>query len=130
MLLSDHAAAKTATSEPSNDSLTPHLLIAALPGGPAEPTDNGNFAKLSFDQIGGIKDVQIVMSEPLRIGGMSGYQTMADAKDARSRIDLKVVQWLRFGGGGYLQMVGIAPADVWTSALSRLRTVRDSVDTK
>jgi hypothetical protein len=41
-----------------------------------------------------------------------------------------VVQWLRFGGGGYLQMVGIARADAWTTALARLRTVRDSVELK
>jgi hypothetical protein len=41
-----------------------------------------------------------------------------------------VVQWLRFGSGGYLQMVGIAHADAWTSVLARLRTVRDSIDTK
>jgi hypothetical protein len=130
ILLGDRAEPTKPTGKPSDDGLAPHLLIAALPGGPTEPTDDANFAKLSFDQIGGIKDVQIVMSEPLRIGGISGYQTMADAKDARSGVDLKVVQWLRFGSGGYLQMVGIAPADVWISALSRLRTVRDSVDTK
>jgi hypothetical protein len=41
-----------------------------------------------------------------------------------------VVQWLRFGGGGYLQMVGIGRADSWTSVLARLRTVRDSVELK
>jgi hypothetical protein len=38
------------------------------------------------------------------------------------------VQWLRFGGGGYLQMVGIARADAWPRTLARLRTVRDSVE--
>jgi hypothetical protein len=55
---------------------------------------------------------------------------MADAKDARSGVDVRVVQWLRFGGGGYLQMVGIARTAGWTTALARLRTVRDSIDTK
>ena len=62
------------------------------------------------------------MSEPLRIGSQSGYQTMAEAKDVRSGADVMVVQWLRFGGGGYLQMVGIARADGWTDVLSRLRS--------
>ena len=55
------------------------------------------------------------MSEPLRIGGQSGFQTKAEAKDARTGTDVRVVQWLRFGGGGYLQMVGIARADGWTN---------------
>jgi hypothetical protein len=70
------------------------------------------------------------MSEPLRIGGQSGYQTMAEAKDARSGADVRVVQWLRFGGGGFMQMIGVGPADTWTSVLSRLRAVRDSVELK
>lgn len=124
------AGADSAAAKPSDGGLTGHLLIAALPGGPSEPDDHANFARLSFDQIGGIKDIRIVMSEPLRLGGQSGYQTMADAKDVRTGADVKVVQWLRFGSGGYLQMVGIAPAGNWTSVLARLRKVRDSVDTK
>jgi hypothetical protein len=72
----------------------------------------------------------VTLSEPLRIGGQSGYQTMAEAKDARTGTDVRVIQWLRFGGGGYLQMVGISRADTWTSVLARLRTVRDNVELK
>jgi hypothetical protein len=70
------------------------------------------------------------MSEPLRFGGQSGYQTMAEAKDARTGSPVMVVQWLRFGGGGFLEMIGIAPADSWPQTLSRLRAVRDSVELK
>jgi len=40
-----------------------------------------------------------------------------------------VVQWLRFGSGGFLRMIGIARADGWVDTLTRLRTVRDSVET-
>jgi len=106
------------------------MLIAAVPGGPADLDDHGNFARLSFNEIGGIRDVHITVSEPLRIGGQSGYQIMAEAKDARSGADVMVVQWLRFGSGGFLQMVGMAPANSWTAILARLRAVRDSVELK
>jgi hypothetical protein len=106
------------------------LLIAALPSPPIDPNDHANFARLAFNEIGGIRDVHLTMSEPLRIGGQSGYQTMAEAKDARSGADVRVVQWLRFGGGGFMQMIGVGPADTWTSVLSRLRAVRDSVELK
>ncbi len=106
------------------------LLIAALPSNPIDPNDHANFARLAFNEIGGIRDVRVTMSEPLRIGGQSGYQTMAEAKDARSGADLRVVQWLRFGGGGFMQMIGVGPADTWTTVLARLRTVRDSVELK
>lgn len=124
--------AEPAKTDASKDSPGPGLnarfLIAAMPGGPQDSEDHDNFARLSFGAIGGIHDIQITMSEPLRIGGQSGYQTMARAKDARTGGDVMVVQWLRFGNGGYLQMIGIARTDVWTSVLARLRAVRDSVD--
>ena len=83
-----------------------------------------------FDQIAGIKEVRIQDAEPLRIDGQSGYQTLAKAKDGESDTDIMVVQWLRFGTGGFLQMIGVARADQWPDMLTRLRTVRDSIDPK
>jgi hypothetical protein len=130
LMLSDTSGPNDSSKEATFGSLDARMLIAAVPGGPAEPDQHANFAKLSFNEIGGIRNVHVTVSEPLRIGGQSGYQTMAEAKDAQSGADLMVVQWLRFGGGGYLQMVGIGRADSWTSVLARLRTVRDSVELK
>ena len=130
LMLGDAPNPNDSSKAASDSGVDTHLLIAAVPGGPREPDDRANFAKLSFAEIGGIRDVQVTMSEPLRINGQSGYQTMAEAKDARSGTDVMVVQWLRFGSGGYLQMVGIAHAAAWTGVLARLRTVRDSIDTK
>ncbi len=43
-----------------------------MPGGPAEPKDDDQFARVTFDQIGGIRDVRIQDAEPLRIGGQLG----------------------------------------------------------
>ncbi len=130
LILSDAPA--DASEDPAKELLqgriAAHLLIAAMPGGPAEADDREKFARLAFGEIAGLKNVHLTMSEPLRIGGQAGYQTMAEAKDARTGIDVQVVQWLRFGSGGFLQMVGVAPADNWTSVLARLRTVRDSID--
>jgi hypothetical protein len=121
---------KDSSKDSSEGSLGARLLVAAVPGGPTEPNDRANFARSSFNEIGGIRDVHVTMAEPLRIGGQPGYQTMAEAKDARSGTDVMVVQWLRFGSGGFLQMTGVARADTWTSTLARLRTVRDSIEPK
>jgi hypothetical protein len=129
LMLSDPPDTKDPTKDASG-SVDAHMLIAAIPGGPQEPEERANFARLSFGEIGGIRDVQVNMSESLRISGQSGYQTMADAKDVRSGADVKVVQWLRFGSGGYMQIVGIARSDAWVGVLSRLRVVRDSIDSK
>ena len=59
------------------------FLIAALPGGPNEAKDDDNFARVTFDQIGGITDVRIQDAEPLRIEGQPGYETLAKAKDGQ-----------------------------------------------
>ena len=45
-----------------------------MPGGPAEPGDRSNFARNTFQQIVGIKDVQIQDAEPLRIGNQPGLR--------------------------------------------------------
>jgi hypothetical protein len=128
LMLSDRPNDRDAPKEAGAESLDARLLIAAVPGASPEPDNRANLAKAAFNEIGGIRDINVTVSEPLRIRGQSGYQTMAEAKDARTGTNVMVVQWLRFGGGGYLQMVGIARADAWPRALARLRTVRDSVE--
>jgi hypothetical protein len=126
LMLADAPAAQ------GNDAPDPtrntHFLIAAMPGGPDEAADRDTFARVTFEKIGGIRDVRIQDAGPLRIGGQPGYQTLATAKEGQSDADVKVVQWLRFGTGGFMQMIGIARADVWPSVFMRLRTVRDNVE--
>lgn len=125
----------TATANASAKDTSPaapnaRFLIAAVPGGPNESEDRANFARVAFGQILGIKDVQIQDAEPLRIGNVSGFQILAKAKDAQSDADVMVVQWLRFGGGGFMQMIGIARAEAWPDVFNRMRAVRDSIDPK
>jgi hypothetical protein len=103
------------------------LVISAVPGGPTTDEERANFARFAFNSIPGIKDIHFTMSEPIRIDSQEGFETVAQAKDANIGVDLFVVQWLRFGGGEFLQMIGISRADVWTTELPRLRSVRDSV---
>jgi hypothetical protein len=105
------------------------MFISAIPGGPEEAADRGNFARVAFGQIVGIRDVQLQDAGPLRIASQPGYQTLAKAKDASTGADVMVVQWLRFGSGGFLRMIGIARADAWQEMFGRLRAVRDSVAT-
>jgi hypothetical protein len=105
------------------------MFISALPGGPEEAADRDNFARVAFGQIVGVTDVQLQDAGPLRIASQPGYQTLAKAKDAGTGTDVMVVQWLRFGSGGFLRMIGIARADAWPEMFGKLRAVRDSVAT-
>jgi hypothetical protein len=107
-----------------------HLFIGVFPGGPKEPDDRAEFARIAFSQILGIENVKISISEPLRMNNQAGYQTVAQAVDAHTGTNIMVAQWLRFGGGAFMQMIAMAPADKWVDAQTRLRTVRDSIDLK
>ena len=120
-----------ATDPPGMGTITePHIFVAISPGGPVQTGDRDAFARDVFATIPNIRDVRITTSEPLRIGGQQGHQILADAKDQTGAAGLTVVQWLRFGGGAYLQMVGIARAEAWKDAYPRFRSVRDGIDTR
>ena len=73
-------------------------------------------------------ELQHLVSEPLRLGGQQGHEIMATAKDPTTGVDLTLVQWLRFGSGAYLQLVGVAPTPAWTAAYARFRAVRDGIE--
>lgn len=110
------------------NSVNTRLLIAAVAGGPQQVEDRENFARIAFGGIAEIKDIRITMAEPLRMSGQAGHQMMAEAKDVRTGTDVMVVQWLRFGGGGFLQLIGISPREGWVDVLTRMRAVRDSIE--
>jgi hypothetical protein len=130
-VLVGRATLLTDASDPANPKdFQPHLFIGIFPGGPSEPNDRAEFARLAFSQILGIENVNISISEPLRINNQPGFQTVAKAKDAHTGTDIMVAQWLRFGGGAFMQMIAMAPTDKWVDAQSRMRTVRDSIDIK
>ena len=105
-----------------------HILVAIAAGAPAQAADRGRFAQEVFEGGPNLKDVRINSSEPLRIGGQPGHQIMARGRDGATGDDVTVVQWLRFGGGAYLHMVGVARTDAWTQAYARFRQVRDGID--
>ena len=49
---------------------------------------------------------------------------------ARGDVEVTLVQWLRFGGGAYVRMIGMAPKDEWSKVFPRLRAVRDGIEPK
>jgi hypothetical protein len=103
------------------------ILVGAAPGGPAEARDRGEFAREVFAATPNVRDVRITSSEALRLAGQPVHEIMAQARDMSSSTSLKVVQWLRFGGGGYIQVVGIAPVEAWPDSYPRFRAVRDGI---
>ena len=105
-----------------------HIFVSIAPGGPSQTSARDTFASDLVAAIPNIREMRVATSESLRILGQPGHQILAQAKEPGSGTDLTIVQWLRFGGGAYLQMVGIARADAWRDAYPRFRAVRDGIE--
>jgi len=126
VMLSDAPAG--APGSPDNTS-EPHIFAAAASGGPAQSGERDTFAREVLGMLPNIREIRVETSEPLRMGGQQGHQILASAKDA-SGGPLTVVQWLRFGGTAYLQIVGVARTDAWKEAYPRFRSVRDGIESR
>ena len=106
----------------------PQLVIAATAGGPQQAESRDRFARDALSGLPPFKDVRVINSEPMRIGGQPGHEIRAQAKDAQSGAEIEIVQWLRFGTGAYLRILGFAPKDNWTPTFMRFRAVRDGLE--
>ncbi len=124
IMLTDAPAADTGPD------VAPHIIVAIAPGGPAQGGNRDDFARNVFAGIPNLRDWRINTSEPLRVGGQQGHQIMATGKDNRTGNAVTIVQWLRFGGGAYMHMIGVARTEAWTGAYARFRAVRDGIDTR
>jgi hypothetical protein len=108
------------------------LLVVALAPSPsqAQPNERDGLARRLFGEISGIKEMRITRSEPLRVAGQQGHEILVEGKDAKTDTDVKAVQWLRFGSGTLLRMVGIARKEDWPTLYTRFRQVRDGIGPK
>jgi len=95
---------------------------------PTQANERERFARGVLAETPGIKDIRLVRSEPLRIGGQQGHEIVAEAKDVKTNTDVMVAQWLRFAGRGHLRVLGVARKEGWGEMFSRLRAVRDGID--
>ncbi len=111
---------------PDQASSGSQMLIAAARGEPGPNDNRDTFAFRALSGVPNLTEVRIVSAEPLRIGGRQGHQMIAQGKQGAT--DIKLIQWLRFGSGGFLQIVGIARRADWDKAYPRFREVRDGID--
>ncbi len=108
----------------------PFMLVGVKVGAVPKREERDKFARDVFSGAPGLKDVKVTRAEPLRIGQADGYEIMADAKETESGVDVSVVQWLRFGENGHLQMLGVVRKEKWAEVYPKLRAIRDGIDQK
>ena len=116
--------------DPPDVAAAPLLIISVAPGGPQEPTDRANFARNLFTGLNDFKDLQIRSADMLRLDNQQTHEIQAEAKDVKTGVPMKLVQWVRFGNGAFIRFVGIARTDAWTQAFPQFRAVRDGVKPK
>jgi len=107
----------------------PVFIVMIGQGGPEQATDRANFARNLFTGLAEFKDVRIISGDMLRLGGGNTptHELQAEAKEAFTDVPMKLVQWVRFGPGVFIRMVGMARADQWSAAFPHFRAVRDGV---
>jgi hypothetical protein len=108
----------------------PFFMVALRPGEAPQPQDRDRFAQRALATFTSFRNTRSVSVEPIRIGGAQGHEIIAETRDDKSNDELMMVQWLRFGPSGYMQMFGIARKDTWDTVLPRMRAMRDGVEVK
>jgi len=110
------------------DEPQPFMIVSVERNGPAEAGDRALFARDLLSNAP-VRELRLQSSEPMRINGAPGHEIRAQAKGPRGDT-VSLVQWLRFGTGGFLRIIGLSPTDKWDQSFGRFRTVRDGIDTR
>lgn len=105
----------------------PLLAVAIAAGGPEDAANRNNFARSLFTGFSAFKTVRITGSDLLKLPIMPTHEIQADALDAKTDAPMKLVQWVGFGNGAIIRIVGMARADTWAQAFPRFRAVRDGL---
>ena len=107
----------------------PIFAVIIGQGGPEQASARATFASTLLRELADVKGLNIISGDMLRLGGGSlpTHELQAEAKEASTDTPLKLVQWVRFGPGIFIRMVGVARADQWSMAFPHFRAVRDGV---
>jgi hypothetical protein len=103
----------------------PYFTIALRAAELPQASERDRFALRALTAFVGRPDLHVVHSSQVRFGGELGHEIVAESRDPRTGDEFMLVQWLRFGTSGFVQMFGTARKDQWTAVLPRMRTLRD-----
>lgn len=105
-----------------------YVVVTVAPGGPPNASDRGRFAQ-DLINSGPVRDLAITSGETMRVNGMPGNEVRATGKNLENQ-PIRIVQWLRFGSGGFMRIVAVSPKDEWDAMFPRFRALRDGIGNK
>jgi len=113
---------------PENANPQAFMIVSIERGGPAEATDRGMFARDLLANTP-VRELALQSAEPMRINGAQGHEIRALGKGPAGD-PVSLVQWLRFGSGSFLRVIGVSPLDKWDQSFARFRAVRDGISAR
>jgi hypothetical protein len=117
------------TDGPTDDlSRQAYMIIAVGAGAPDDPGDRGKFAR-DLLAAAPLANVNVTVADSMRIGGLPGFEIRAQAIGVNGQ-PVNLVQWVRFGSGGFLRVVGVAGNEAWDALFTRFRAIRDGIELK
>ncbi len=113
-------------AEPPPDSAM--MMISVGSGAPSNSDDRGQFSQDLLRNIQGYANLRLVSAEAMRVRGQPGYEVRIEGNSMPDNTEVSIVQWMRFQGGGFVRMIGVAPKTKWNESFTRFRAVRDGID--
>jgi hypothetical protein len=108
----------------------PLLLITLAPGVQEPGSEGESLARRAISATPDVKEMRLLRSEKMRISGQNGHEILADARDAKTNMDITLVQWIRFGPSASMRLLGATRKDQWDQYYPRFRAVRDGIEPK
>ncbi|MGC1466687.1 MAG: hypothetical protein WA792_13235, partial [Pseudolabrys sp.] len=104
----------------------PYMIIAVGNGAPADASARGEFARQLLLNAP-LANLAITSMETIRLRSVPAIEIRAQAKSPHGET-LSMIQWVRFGGTGFLRIVGVTQKDRWDELFPRFRAVRDGIN--
>jgi hypothetical protein len=102
-----------------------YMVVSVGHGAPEDPSAQARLAR-DLLRTAPVRVGAITSAETMRLRGVPVYELRADATGPDGT-KLEVVQWMRFGGSGFLRIVGVVHKDDLDKRFPRFRAVRDGI---
>lgn len=106
------------------------LMVSIGAGAPSQADERASFAQNVLRTIQGFNNLRVLSQEQIRIGSQPAYEIRLEGQSAADNSDVVIVQWMRFGVGGFIRLVGISPKASWPENFTRFRRVRDGINAR
>lgn len=105
------------------------VCVIGRSGGEPHVEDLRSFAESRLRRNSQVTDIRNFDGGPIEVRGREGYELLADARDLKSRLQLRVYQAIVPDGGGYLMVNGVVGAASAARLVPEFRLITQSLRT-